>query len=82
MPIRTIETVVNIEEDRRLIIQLPADVPLGQHRVVAVLDDAAESAAPPTEPPAAPWTFPVLHEAQWPDDMPLKREEMYDDNGG
>ena len=81
MPLHTIDTVVEIEADRRLIVQLPADVPLGRHRVVAVLDEAA--AAPPARPAPAgeAWSFPVLTEAQWPADMPLRREEMYDDNG-
>ncbi len=77
MAIRTIETIANIDEDRRVILQLPADVPVGKHRLVAVLDEATE------ESPAAgaAWSFPVVPDATWPADMPLRREEMYDDHG-
>ena len=75
---RTIETVVNIETDRKLVMQLPEDVPVGIHRVVAILEEAV---APPTGDAATDWKFPVLTNAQWPVDMPLRREEMYDDDG-
>jgi hypothetical protein len=78
MSIRTIEAVVKIEEDRRLIVQLPADVPLGIHRVVAVLDDAP---VPSAQDANGVWAFPVLANAVWPADMPLTREEIYGDDG-
>ncbi len=81
MPIRTIETVVTIDEDRRLVVQLPADVPLGRHRLVAVLDETTESAEPATSGTEGTWQFPVLLMAQWPADMPLTRDDMYDDDG-
>lgn len=80
MSIRTIETVVDIDEDRRLVVQLPLDVPLGRHRVVTVLD---EDRLPerPTADHIDEWKFPVLADAQWPADMPLTRAEMYGDDG-
>jgi hypothetical protein len=81
MPLRTIDTVVNLDDDRRLIVQLPPDVPTGRHRVVAVLDEAADTSATPAVSPREEWSFPVLTEAQWPADMPLTREQMYGDNG-
>jgi hypothetical protein len=77
MSIRTIESVVDIAEDRRLVVQLPDDVPVGRHRVVTVLDESPESPAPA----AQEWRFPILEEAQWPADMPLTREEMYGEHG-
>jgi hypothetical protein len=80
MSVRTIESVVNIAEDRQLVLQLPADILPGQHRVVAMLDQVPDSVA--TEVPTGkPWTFPILANAQWPDDMPLSRAEMYGDDG-
>ena len=81
MPIRTIETLVNIEADRRLIVQLPADVPVGLHRVALVLDEAADGAGPADANAAESWSFPVVACAHWPADMPLTRTEMYDDHG-
>ena len=81
MAIRTIEAVVKIDEDRRLIVQLPSDIPLGRHRVVAVLDEATEEPLQAASGSATPWTFPVLANAQWAADMPISRAEMYDDDG-
>jgi hypothetical protein len=81
MPTRTIETVVKIGEDRRLIVQLPADVPVGTHHVVAILDEATHESPQAASGTTGAWTFPVLANAQWPADMPLTREEMYDDDG-
>jgi hypothetical protein len=78
MAIRTIETVVEVDEDRRIVVQLPDDVPVGRHRVVTVLDEAPEKSPSGN---AMDWKFPVLPEAQWPADMPLTREEMYDEHG-
>jgi hypothetical protein len=80
MPTRTIETVVRIGEDRRLIVQLPADVPVGTHHVVAILDEAKVESPLAASGTTAEWTFPVLASAQWPADMPLTRAEMYDDD--
>lgn len=81
MAIRTIEAIVKIDEDRRLVVQLPSDVPVGRHRVVAVLDEATEESLDTANGVTSPWTFPVVANAQWPADMPLTREEMYDDDG-
>jgi hypothetical protein len=81
MPIRTIETVVTIDDDRRLIVQLPADVPVGLHRVALVLDEVGDHTGPVDAGTAGSWRFPVVECAQWPADMPLTREELYDDHG-
>jgi hypothetical protein len=81
MAIRTIEAIVKIDEDRRLVVQLPSDVPVGRHRVVAILDETPEEPLQAADSAVVPWTFPVLTNANWPADMPLTREEMYDDDG-
>lgn len=78
MAIRTIETVTDIKEDRKLVVQLPPDVPVGRHRVVTMLDLAAENAK--SVPPEI-LAFPIIEDAHWPSDMPLTRQEMYDDDG-
>ncbi|MDX1962058.1 MAG: hypothetical protein SFX18_02830 [Pirellulales bacterium] len=79
MPIRTIETVVDIDEDRRVLVQLPLDVPVGRHRLIAVLDETTELA--PSPPVTGTWSFPVLNEAKWSYDLPLSRGELYSDDG-
>ncbi|GEM_PF-522854 len=37
---QSIETVVNVKQDRIITIALPHDISLGKHRVVLVIDDA------------------------------------------
>jgi hypothetical protein len=34
---KTIETVVHVGEDRRLTVQLPPEIPPGEHRVLVVI---------------------------------------------
>jgi hypothetical protein len=75
MSIRTIESVVNIDESRRLVLQLPSDIPLAVHRVVAVFDEAAEADLPASGV-AGEWSFPIIANASWPADRPLSRQEM------
>jgi hypothetical protein len=36
---RSIETIANVSPDGKLTVQLPSDVPPGNHRVVVVIDD-------------------------------------------
>ncbi|MGL4513523.1 MAG: hypothetical protein ACRCT8_10565 [Lacipirellulaceae bacterium] len=85
MAIRTIETVVDIADDRRLVVQLPPDAPTGRHRVVAVLDESVEACPPAANGAGSStgtpekWSFPVLEGAKWPPGMILRREDLYDD---
>jgi hypothetical protein len=69
MPTRTIETVVKFGEDRRMFVQLPADVPVGTHHLVAIIEEATQELPRLAAEPSAEWTFPVLANAQWPADM-------------
>jgi hypothetical protein len=36
---RSIETIANVSPDGKLTVQLPSDVPPGNHRVLVVIDD-------------------------------------------
>ena len=79
MGTHTVDVVVEIGTDRKLVVQLPADAPLGLHHMVAFLDALENQAESPKS--ASGWKFPILAEAQWPEDMPLSRTEMYTDDG-
>jgi hypothetical protein len=81
MSIRTIESIVDIAEDRRLILQLPSDIVPGRHRIVTVVDESPVLVECDSSPSAQDWQFPVLPEAQWPPDMPVTRDAMYGDDG-
>jgi hypothetical protein len=73
---RTIETTAIITADGGLALpDLPLllNLPPGPRRVVLVIDEALtlEAAAPPTD-------FPVVEVGPWPDNLSLRREDMYD----
>ncbi len=70
---RTIETIALIEPDGKLILQLPPDVSPGQHRVVVVIEEQPISEKRP------PLDFPVVDVGPWPENLSLRREDLYDD---
>lgn len=39
---KTIQTYAYIKQQGRLILDIPGDIPLGQHKVVLVIDEKAE----------------------------------------
>ena len=59
---RTIETTTVIAQDRRLMLQLPADVEPGEHRVVVLLDEPEKISAEPEDAGETPtrWEDGVL----------------------
>lgn len=71
---KTIETRGTVTPDGQLSVRVPVDIPPGEHRVVVVVDEqpAAREALP---------EFPVLDLVPWPDDLSLRRADMYDDDG-
>jgi hypothetical protein len=73
---RTIETTAVIEPNGKLVLQLPPDIPPGEHRIVLVIDEQ-----PPAEQPRRPLDFPVDDYGPWPDNLSLRREDLYDDFG-
>lgn len=73
---RSIETTASITEDGKLTVQLPSDIPAGEHQVVVVIDEK-----PVTKKQRPPLKFPVHNYGTWPADFSLNREDMYDDWG-
>jgi hypothetical protein len=71
---RTIETTVNVTEDGTLTISLPPDVTPGLHRVVVVIEGLSSVDEELDD-------FPLHDIGGWPADLPLKREDLYDDRG-
>lgn len=73
---KTIQTMVRVGEDRKLTVQLPEDVPPGEHAVVVVIDERPG--------PGAPFTmkdFPSHDVGPWPEGFTARREEIYGDDG-
>ena len=73
---RTIETVVTVEPDGKLVLQLPPEIAPGEHRIVLVIEDQPVVAE---KRPA--FDFPVIDVGEWSEDLSLRREDMYSDFG-
>ena len=73
---RTIETTAMITAEGTLTVQVPPDIPPGPHHIVVWIDD--QPGLPDTR---ARHHFPVIHVCALPDDLSLRREDMYDDDG-
>jgi hypothetical protein len=86
---RSIETTVVVSSDRKITIQLPADIRPGAHRVVVVIEEAQANIQPGPQPiratpqfvppPAKPLTA-TTHVAgvRLPTNT-FRREDLYDD---
>jgi hypothetical protein len=71
---RTVERIATVDADGRLIIQLPPDVPQGEHYVLLVFKHL-----PAVEPTQLPLDFLAADVGPWPENLSLRREDMYDD---
>jgi len=78
---RTIEMSARVDEQGKMLLELPPDVQPGEYRVVVVFAGSQEASL--TVEPARASKLPLkLHMIEW-DSMPEKttfgREELYDD---
>jgi len=64
-----------VSEDGKLTIDMPAEVPPGEHQYVIVIDKE------PTEEQRGTIVFSVFDVGQWPENLSLRREDMYDEWG-
>jgi hypothetical protein len=72
MPV--VEAKIRVAEDGSITGRAPVDVPPGEHTVrIAVPDRKPER--------ATPWQLPVDDCGPWPDDLTLRREQIYDEDG-
>ena len=73
---RTIETTATVTNDGKMTVQVPSDIPEGEHRVVVVIEE--QPIKKETQPLA---DFPVRDYSPWPANLSLRREDMYDEWG-
>jgi hypothetical protein len=71
---RTVKTTATITPEGLLTARVPSDLTPGEHEVVLVISE------PPTAGARA-LDLPVVHLGPWPDDLSLRREDMYGDWG-
>jgi hypothetical protein len=72
-----INTTVEVGPDRRIQLQAPADLPPGTYRVVVQI---IEPPAPPGRVDIAA-NMPKWDPGPWPENLSLRREDMYGDDG-
>ncbi len=73
---RSIETTAIVTDDGILTVELPRDIPAGQHRVVVVID---EEPVPIRQ--RGLLDFPTDDLGPWPEHLSLRREDMYGEWG-
>ena len=73
---KTIETTVLVTPEGTVTLQLPEDIPPGEHRIVVVIDEQ-----PIVQGKRPRWKFPVDRYGPWPEDLTLRREDMYGEWG-
>jgi hypothetical protein len=73
---KTIETTGFVGTSGNLHLEVPTELASGRHRVIVIIDEAIE---PELERP--PLDLPLLPVVTWPENLSLRREDMYDDWG-
>ena len=73
---RMIETTAMVTPDGMLTVQVPPDIQPGEHQVILQIDER-----PDAKEHRPPLDFPVISVGQWPANLSLRREDMYDDWG-
>jgi hypothetical protein len=70
-----VEAMAIVSQDGTLTVQVPPEVSPGTHQVVVLIDEQSVDAT------ATRSDFPVHDLGPWPADLPLRREDMYDEWG-
>ncbi len=78
----TIEGIATILPDGTITVQAETalDLPPGEHRIVMVIEQSlADAQLVPKKKSIL--DVPVIHVGSWPDNLSLRREDMYGDDG-
>ncbi|WP_373526953.1 hypothetical protein [Nostoc sp.] len=78
---KSIETIATVTKDGKITAQLPLDIPEGEHQVVIVIDEKPLAQEAESKEKRPPLNFPVHNCGLWPENLSLRREDMYDDWG-
>lgn len=77
---KTIETTATVTSDGKITLQLPLDIPPGEHQVMVIIDEKLSEKELIKEK-RPPLNFPVDSYGSFPKNLSLKREDMYGDDG-
>jgi hypothetical protein len=78
---RTIETTATVTANGQMRVQLPPDIPEGEHQIVLVIDEKLVTQKLATKEKRPPLNFPVDSYGSWATNLSLRREDMYSEEG-
>ncbi len=73
---KTIETTATVADNGSLTLQMPPEIVPGKHKVVVVVDEETVEAKKQRS-----LEIPVIHLGKWPENLSLRREDLYGDDG-
>ena len=71
---KVISVNATVTPDGKVTLQLPDDIPAGEHEFLVVIDEKLL-----TKEKRSPLNFPVDNYGSWPANLSLRREDMYSD---
>ncbi len=76
---KTIETIATVTEDGKITLQLPADIPAGEHQVVVIIDEKPLQELPETKEKRPPLKFSAYPVGLVSENVTFRREDLYAD---
>ncbi|MDF2388894.1 hypothetical protein JMG10_46205 [Nostoc ellipsosporum NOK] len=76
---KSIETIAIVTKDGKMTAQLPQDISEGEHQVVIVIDEKLLVEKTEKKQKRPPLNFPVDNYGPWPENLSLRREDIYGD---
>jgi hypothetical protein len=73
---KIIDTTAIVTPEGTVTVQVPPGIPSGEYRVLLVIDEQ-----PIVREKRSPLKFPVDRYGPWPEDLSLRREDMYGEWG-
>ncbi|GAX36757.1 hypothetical protein [Nodularia sp. NIES-3585] len=78
---KSIETIATVTKDGKITVQLPPDIPAGEHHVVIVIEEKYTDEKVESQEKRPPLNFPVHNCGLGSENLSLRREDMYGDWG-
>ena len=76
---KTIETIATVTADGKITLQLPADIPPGEHQVVVIIDEKPLVEKAQTKEKLPPLKFSAYPVGLVSENVTFRREDLYAD---
>ncbi len=76
---KTIETIATVTADGKITLQLPADIPEGEHQVVVIIDEKPLVEKAQTKEKRSPLKFSAYPVGLVSEGVTFRREDLYAD---